>query len=67
MEVLGGWGGVGNRSWIGRLVLTLEAGMFEPLCSVQAAHFLIDTQVSLFLSFMTEKCFSLLRRLEKSV
>lgn len=26
--------GVGNGSWIGRIVLTLEAGMFEPLCFV---------------------------------
>ena len=25
---------VGNRTWAGRIVLALEAGMFEALCSV---------------------------------
>lgn len=35
-------------------LLTLEAGMFEPLCFVQAANFLIDTQISLSCLFMAE-------------
>lgn len=32
VEVLGR--GVGNTTWVGRIVLAVEAGMFEALCCV---------------------------------